>query len=1156
LNTSISNHSSQDEATCIAEIKALQDRQDFLGSLQVCEQKASLVKESATLLFLQGISFYKLQQLEPAKASYEKALKLKPDFVEALNNLGFLLQDLDDTKAARHMFQKAIDINPSLDHVRLNLALTELKLGDWERGWEHYESRWSGSAEATAGIIKKPSYPIPQWHGEENTAQQNILVVTEQGFGDTFQFVRYLKKLTTRFAKVGFACSDVTMRLMEWSFSEDVVLFKKMPNDFSGWDVYVSLLSLPKAFKTRTDSIPDGVPYLRVPTVAKKHWAKRLEISAPKRFKIGIAWAGRESHQYNWQRNIPFEQLKPLLDDEKITWVSLQKWSSPQATPEIPETVDWIDWTDELTDFADTAALMSELDMVISIDSSMVHLAGALGKEVWMLNRFSSEWRWFTKQTSSPWYPTLKIFNQTSMGDWQGVIQLTTKELQALKIESAPRIKKNIAKTLPPQNKKQNTSIDPSQVMSMSAEQALQIANQHLNQGNFKEAAAILKKILAVEPQNAFALHLLGVVLYQSGQAKEGMHVIKQAINIDPHQALFHSNLAEMCRQHKQLREAKFHGLEAIKLQPNFVPALSNLGVALFDLKEFDESEAVHLKALSIDSHCLQSINNLGSIERTRNHPDKAMAWYRKAIKINPSFLDALNNLSAVLIEEERPDEAVPFLEDLLKKAPNYVEAISNYGLAFLLQDKMDEAHQLLHRSLTLRPGHKESLVGLARILREKNLLNEAESLLHEVLKKDSQDKNALVILASVYIELSKMDEAQEIFGDILKNDPAHVGALLGLANLKIEMGDLKTAESFIHEALKIKEDHMQARFLLAQVKKVKPEDENIVKLNGFLEGPKALHSHQRIPLYYALGKSYDDIKDFDKAFDFYARGAALKREKIQYSVEEETSQIDAIIEIVNQDFIEKFSREEMNASTLPIFVLGMPRSGTTLTEQIIASHPKVFGAGELPYFMEAMQEKATEKNGGYPYMLKDLTEKDMKAMGNEYIRKLRLKDKDKKFITDKMPANYLNLGLIHLILPHAKIIHVKRNPVDTCISCFTRLFYRHQDATYDLTEVGRHYANYARLMDHWRRVLPKESFFEVHYEAIVEDVEKEARKLIEYCGLPWDPSCLNFYALKRNVKTASVTQVRQPIYDSSVERWRHYEKNIGPLLKELDGLY
>jgi tetratricopeptide (TPR) repeat protein len=1137
-------------------MKALQDRQDFLGSLRVCEQKASLVKESATLLFLQGISFYKLQQLDLAKASYEKALKLKPDFVEALNNLGFLLQDLDDTKAARHMFQKAIDINPSLDHVRLNLALTELKLGDWEKGWEHYESRWSGSAEATAGIIKKPTYPIPQWHGEEDTAHKNIFVITEQGFGDTFQFARYLKMLTGRFAKVGFGCSDVTMRLMEWSFSEDVVLFKKIPNDFSGWDVHVSLLSLPKAFKTRVDSIPKDTPYLRVPSVAKKHWAKRLEISAPKRFKIGIAWAGRESHQYNLQRNIPFALLKPLLDHEKITWVSLQKWSSPQASPDIPETVDWIDWTDELTDFADTAALISELDMVISIDSSMVHLAGALGKEVWMLNRFSSEWRWFTKQTNSPWYPTLKIFNQTSIGDWEGVIQSVTKALLLLKIESAPRVKKNIAKILPPQQINKNTNPDPSQQFNMSAAQAIQVANQHLNQGNFIEATAILKKILGVESRNASALHLLGVVMYQSGQASEGMRIIKEAIAIDPHQVLFYSNLSEMCRQHKEWQEAKFYGLEALKLQPNFVPALSNLGVVLFDLKEFDESEKIHLKALSIDPKCLQSMNNLGSIERARNHPDQAIDWYRKAIKINPHFLDALNNLSAVLIEEERPDEAIPLLEDLIKKAPNYVEAISNYGLAFLLQDKMDEAYQQLHRSISLKPDHKESLVGLASILKERNLLHEAENLLQDILKKDSQDKNVLVTLASVYIELSKTDEAQEIFEGILKNDPTHVGALLGLATLKIEMGDLKTAESFIRDALNIKEDNMQARFLLAQVKKVKPEDENLVKLNGFLEGPKTLHSHQRIPLYYALGKSYDDIRDFDKAFDFYARGAALKREKIQYSVEEETSQIDAIIEIVNQDFIEKFSREEMNASTLPIFVLGMPRSGTTLTEQIIASHPKVFGAGELPYFMEVMQEKASEKNGGYPYILKDLTQKDMKAMGNEYIRKLKLKDKDKRFITDKMPANYLNLGLIHLILPHAKIIHVKRNPVDTCISCFTRLFYRHQDATYDLTEVGRHYANYARLMDHWRQVLPKDSFFEVHYEAIVEDVEKEARKLIQYCDLPWDPSCLNFYELKRNVKTASVTQVRQPIYNSSVERWRHYEKNIGPLLKELDGLY
>jgi hypothetical protein len=229
-----------------------------------------------------------------------------------------------------------------------------------------------------------------------------------------------------------------------------------------------------------------------------------------------------------------------------------------------------------------------------------------------------------------------------------------------------------------------------------------------------------------------------------------------------------------------------------------------------------------------------------------------------------------------------------------------------------------------------------------------------------------------------------------------------------------------------------------------------------------------------------------------------------------------------------------------------------MPRSGTTLTEQIIASHPQVFGAGELRDLMEVINQ-ATETSGiSYPDNLATATRDTMTAWGRDYVGRLRRHDSEALRITDKMPANYMALGLIHLMLPQAKVIHVKRNPVDTCVSCFTRLFNRHQDATYDLMELGQHYAGYARLMNHWRAVLPAGSFMEVQYEDIVADMEGQARRLIAFCDLPWDDACLDFHKTERNIRTASVTQVRQPIYTSSVERWRHYEKYLGPLLAGL----
>ncbi|MFA5372229.1 MAG: sulfotransferase, partial [Sideroxydans sp.] len=243
------------------------------------------------------------------------------------------------------------------------------------------------------------------------------------------------------------------------------------------------------------------------------------------------------------------------------------------------------------------------------------------------------------------------------------------------------------------------------------------------------------------------------------------------------------------------------------------------------------------------------------------------------------------------------------------------------------------------------------------------------------------------------------------------------------------------------------------------------------------------------------------------------------------------------------------------DSSALPIFVLGMPRSGTTLTEQIIASHPDVFGAGELPDLLRIAHRKTHPDTTTFPDNLRYLDAATLTAWGDEYIAGLKKRAPDSRHITDKMPANFFAVPLIHLMLPGAKIIHVNRNPVDTCVSCFTRLFHRKQEHTYDLAELGRYYADYVRLMDHWRAVLPQGAFYDVQYENIVADQEGEARKLLEYCGLEWDAACLDFHKTKRQIRTASVTQVRQPIYTTSVERWRKYEKSLGPLLDELGDL-
>ncbi|MCR4299784.1 MAG: sulfotransferase, partial [Gallionella sp.] len=286
-------------------------------------------------------------------------------------------------------------------------------------------------------------------------------------------------------------------------------------------------------------------------------------------------------------------------------------------------------------------------------------------------------------------------------------------------------------------------------------------------------------------------------------------------------------------------------------------------------------------------------------------------------------------------------------------------------------------------------------------------------------------------------------------------------------------------------------------------------------------------------------------------AFPHFLEGNKLKRATLDYDPDETARRIDSIMR--NFDMATMDRLRGGDPSHLPVFILGMPRSGTTLVEQIISSYPGVHGAGELSDLEAIMRRNVA--GAAFPDNLPSLDQARLAAWGADYVAGLQRRAPDARRITDKMPANFFAVGLIHLMLPNAKIIHVKRDPVDTCLSCFFQLFRNGQEFTYDLAELGRYYADYARLMEHWRKVLPEGAFLDVRYEDIVADQEAQSRRLVGYCGLEWNDACLDFDKNRRAVRTASMTQVRQPIYRSSVERWRNYEKFLGPLFDTLGAL-
>jgi hypothetical protein len=320
----------------------------------------------------------------------------------------------------------------------------------------------------------------------------------------------------------------------------------------------------------------------------------------------------------------------------------------------------------------------------------------------------------------------------------------------------------------------------------------------------------------------------------------------------------------------------------------------------------------------------------------------------------------------------------------------------------------------------------------------------------------------------------------------------------------------------------------------------------------------ESLSRNERMQLDFGLGKAYADVRDYPRSFAHLLAGNARKRAVTAYDEAATFALFDRIEEVFTPALIAAKAGAGEPAAA-PIFVMGMPRSGTTLVEQIIASHPVVHGAGELHAFNDAVNELSAADGGTMPFPdgVPALDGGDLRQIGARYVAALRaLAARDetasRERITDKMPSNYYFAGLIHLALPNATIIHCMRDPVDTCVSCFSKLFSGEQNHTYDLAELGRYYRRYQQLMAHWSRALPAGRILDVRYEDVVADLDGQARRIIAHCGLPWDDACLSFHKTERPVRTASVTQVRQPIYSSAIGRWRVYEAQLGPLLDAL----
>jgi tetratricopeptide (TPR) repeat protein len=485
-------------------------------------------------------------------------------------------------------------------------------------------------------------------------------------------------------------------------------------------------------------------------------------------------------------------------------------------------------------------------------------------------------------------------------------------------------------------------------------------------------------------------------------------------------------------------------------------------------------------------------------------------------------------------------DEAIGLYQQLIAIQPDHADGLTNLGAAYCKIGHYQEAGELLRRAIAIKPNNPDALSNLGTLLLWMGELADAEDLLRVALKLKPNHLAAQNSLGHAFTFLGNLHDARARFQKVLKASPRHADATYGIGQIAKMEGRFDEAESMFRRALEVKPNMPAPLASLAGIRKMKASD------RAWLEKVQEITKSGITPLEeaelrFALGKYWDDIGDYAQAFECYQRANDLQRAIAEkYDRKARTRFVNDFTRAYTRDTIA--ARAGSSASMKPVFVVGMMRSGTSLAEQILASHPHVTGAGELGFWNTALRANDASARRGL------LDDTSIRQLADEYLRILSERSPEALRIVDKAPVNSDYLGVIHSVFPNARFVYMRRNPIDTCLSCyFTQLLPSHNFAM-DLSDLAHYYREHQRLLAHWLAILPAGTVLEVPYEGLVADQEGWTRKILNFLGLEWDARCLQFHETERQVATASFWQVRQKIFSNSVERWRNYEKFLGPL--------
>lgn len=651
---------------------------------------------------------------------------------------------------------------------------------------------------------------------------------------------------------------------------------------------------------------------------------------------------------------------------------------------------------------------------------------------------------------------------------------------------------------------------------------------------------------------------------------------------------------AQADMQNRQFKNALVSLENILAEQPENIDALYMSAASARYLKDFNRALEFIGKLKSLRPDYGRAHQEEGHTYTASGRQDVALAAYQRACQYNPSLIASWRRQAEIFQSSGNQPAArqAAAQADMLSKQPREILAVMNH----LYEGRLAKAEHLCRAFLKVNPTHVEGMRLLAEIGGRLNILDDAEILLEsasefepdnipvrldyiKVLRKRQKYAAALkeaqllfdsnpddpVFQSNLAIEsmhANDFEKAFELFDKVLERLPGDPNTLASRGHALKTFGRQDDAIASYQAAYQSRPDHGEAYFGLANLKTYQFSDDEITLMQD-QEGNGQLNLNSRVQICFSLGKAHEDRGNYKEAFEYYERGNKLKRIQSRYSADDMTAEFAAQKEVCTRALFEKNEGNGHSAPD-PVFIVGLPRAGSTLLEQILASHSQVDGTLELPNILSLAHRlrrrtKVTEESQ-YPKILHELEPAQLEEYGAAYIDETRVHRQGAPFFIDKMPNNFRHIGLIQLILPNAKIIDARRNPMDCCFSGFKQLFAEGQEFTYGLEQIGRYYHDYVDLMDHWDTVLPGK-VLHVQYEDVVSDVEAQVRRILDYCGLPFEEACIEFHKTERVVKTASSEQVRQPINKKGLEAWRPFEpwldelkSALGPVLDRYPG--